>query len=220
MFGVNALAQAPKTEGTAAAPANPSESPVEASPSASPEVQTFTVEQLEIPAGLDAETLGKTIVADRWSEWINAGATDSLADVKFEANESWDVLLPKIADQNEKAFTDALYVPGWQSDDNLKADVDMLHSANLSTLRWYVTTAWSEKSQNQEGFRSWLTVQSVQELEDHVDETRTIEVKYSNNTNSDKNEGPAPDAGGILTITTKEVDGKEKITEVHVRSGS
>lgn len=222
VFGVNALNQAPKTEPTAAAPADPSETPAEASPPASPEVQTFTAEQLEIPAGLDAETLGKTIVADRWSEWLNAGATNELRWAAHDVNESWDEFLPKMVDNNREVFADALYVPGWQSNENLLKDITTTRNANLANLQWYVATAWSgdQKPQNKEGYRSWLTVELVQELEDHVDETRTIEVTYSNANNSTMNDGPAPDPGGIFTITTKVVDGKEKIAEVHLRSRS
>lgn len=220
VFGVNALAPNPGSEPTATAAADPSETPAEADPSATAETDALTVERLEIPAGLDAETLGKTIVEDRFSEWVNAAAEDSLLDRAIDAGTGWDTLLPQIADENKEVFADALFESGWTTDAEVVHDVDSLRDTNLSTLQWYVSTAWSgdEKPENEEGFREWMTVDGVTELSNDGT-TRTIEVASTYHDNSDKNSAPAPQTseGGTWTITTTVVNGTEKITALTVQ---
>jgi hypothetical protein len=223
VFGVNALNQAPKSEPVATAPADPSEPTAEPAPvpveTASPETDNLTVENLEVPAGLDAQTLGTVLVEDRFTQWYNAGAVNELNDTKFEANKPWDVLLSEIVDKNKSVFADALYVDDWETNPVLAQDVEGASQGNLSVLQNYVDTQWSgdEKPENKEGYRVWSTVDNVTELQNDGT-SRTIEVSYENYSNSDLNEGPAPSReSGTYTITTTVVNGMEKISNITLR---
>lgn len=209
---------------SATSPSNSANDPKATTPATeqttTPENGELTVKKVEIPAGLSAEELGKTIVEGRWSDWVNAGASDQLRYDRLKANESWGEYLPKVADNNTSIFESALYEDNWQSNPNLVTNVTNSASANLAVLKWYVTTAWSgdEKPQNKEGFRSWMTVDKVTEVDDGDNDntTRTVEVAYTNKTNGNMNEGPKldPNDKGVWTISTKTVNGVEKITNV------
>lgn len=218
-LGISAANQPPQSEPVPTSPAETPGADTETQNPAPVETNELTVEQLEIPAGLDAETLGKTIVEERFSDWVNAGADDSLMDKAIDAGEGWDTLLPKIADENEQVFAAALFESGWETDANDTHDVNSFRDTNLSILQWYVATAWSgdEKPENIEGFRSWMTVDEVTEISSDGT-TRTIDVAYTDHDNSDKNSAPAPQReGGVWTITTTIENGHEKITDLTVR---
>lgn len=216
VIGVNNLNQPPKEEPVPTAPADP----VETDPGTPAPVETEVpvANELEIPAGLDAESLGIAIVEDRWSEWNNAGKELDLQTLRYEANESWDDFLPKIAEENKEAYIKALYVDDWENNPNLVRDIENAYKANVSTLEWYVTTAWSgdEVPENKEGFKFWMTVESVKEVSSTAD-TRTIEVTYLNHDNTDLNNAPKIEKeGGVWSITTQVVDGVEKIVDSEV----
>jgi hypothetical protein len=181
--------------------------------------ELLPVEALEIPAGLDAEELGTMIVADRFTKWGNAGAEDSLLQESMDRNLGWDTLIPEKVSENRKIFADALYVEGWEQNTQLRTYVDGSSKANENTLKWYTSTQWNgeEKPENIEGYKVELTVDGVQEVESD-DTSRTIEVAYTNHTNSDLNRGPEPETqGGIYTITLEDVNGTEKIADISVK---
>jgi hypothetical protein len=227
--GYSTMNNTPKPQPVATAPGEPLP---EATPSIEPSQPTpveseapvsggelLSVEALEIPTGLDAEELGTMIVADRFTKWGNAGAVDSLLQESMDRNLGWDTLIPEKVSENRKIFADALYVEGWEQNTQLRTYVDGSSKANENTLKWYTSTQWNgeEKPENIEGYKVELTVDGVQEVESD-DTSRTIEVAYTNHTNSDLNRGPEPETqGGIYTITLEDVNGTEKIADISVK---
>lgn len=223
VLGLNKMNEAPEAVPTAAAPADPSEAAPTPEATITPEAVPVTVESLEIPAGLDAETLGKTLVGDRFSAWANAGASAELRMDRLEANQSWDAFLPTVVEQNKAVFAEALFVPGWQQDDKLVSFVDGSGRANLSILSAYVGTAWNsdEVPANKEGYRQWEEVQSVTEVPDADpnDNTRTLDVTVVTKDNAKNNTVTSPLNGSATTytVTVEQIDGKEKISKVSLR---
>ena len=211
--------------------ANPTETPSATSTSTpdttpSPEVTQspeaeLSVEKLRVPTGLDAETLGKTIVEDRFDAWDNAGANDSLLARIKKAGLAWGEFLPIVAKENAQIFADALYIDGWQSNDNLSNYVKGEEETNLATLDAYKSTAWNkdEHPENIEPYRQWSTVESVIELGSSGGDERTLEITYTSHDNSDKNmiESNTRTGNNTFTITFKAVDGFEKIVSINIR---
>ena len=184
----------------------------------------LTVEQLEIPAGLSAEEVGELIVGDRFTEWLNAGANDTLLDryKQDEEHASWDEFLPYIAQENKNYFADALYISGWEDNPQLVQYVNGSIEGNTQILRAYVATAWNQDTypENVEPYRQWLEVQSVVELpNDTQDNTRTIEISYKSEDNTDKNviESKLDGSIEVYTITLTTVGETEKISDISVR---
>ena len=186
----------------------------------SPEAE-LSVEKLRVPTGLDAETLGKTIVEDRFDAWDNAGANDSLLARIKKAGLAWGEFLPIVAKENAQIFADALYIDGWQSNDNLSNYVKGEEETNLATLDAYKSTAWNkdEHPENIEPYRQWSTVESVIELGSSGGDERTLEITYTSHDNSDKNmiESNTRTGNNTFTITFKAVDGFEKIVSINIR---
>ncbi len=218
VMGINAAAEAPQSQPTAEAPADPSapEAPTDSSPE-TPVSPELTVEQLEIPAGLSAEELGKLVVADRFTAWRNAGAREDLNKRSAAENIAWADLLPRMAGENRDLFAEALFVPDWQLDTNLSVVAEAFSDINLNTLEGYVATEWSQdtKPENIEGYRSWYTVDSSRELS-KSDSERIVEVKWSLHDNSDLNtRDPLKVTAGTYTMTFRTVDNVEKMVALN-----
>ena len=135
-----------------------------------PEVayETYTVEELQIPAGLSDEEFGRLVVEDRLTKWVNAGANEGLLTRMEEEGLTWEELLPKIADENRDLFVEALIEPSWRRDGNTQAtiwtsytseSIERLREWNLSVLRSYVATQWSDSPEDNEGYRVSLHVE-------------------------------------------------------------
>lgn len=130
--------------------------------------ETYTVEELQIPAGLSDEEFGRLVVEDRLAKWVNAGANEGLLTRMEEEGLTWEELLPKIADENRDLFVEALIEPSWRRDGNTQAtiwtsytseSIERLREWNLSVLRSYVATQWSDSPEDKEGYRVSLHVE-------------------------------------------------------------
>ncbi len=210
-------------DGTAPTPDDKATNQPSEAPSPTPEIKVPTIEQLEIPSGLDPEAVGKLIIEDRLSGWSNASAENDLLQYSIDKNESWDTLIPELAEKNAEVYGPALFGPDYKNGQYInQKDVDNFKLVNETTLKWYVATQWShdQKPDNKEGYRQWMTVNSVEQLNDGNpnDDTRTILVNYTDHSNSDKNEGPAPQReGGQWTFELKNVGNHEIITAMSVK---
>lgn len=139
--------------------------------------ETYTVEELQIPAGLSDEEFGRLVVEDRLAKWVNAGANEGLLTRKEEEGLTWDELLPIIADENRDLFVEALINPadGWRTGGGAGASnylwgqhtqdsIDRLREWNLQTLQAYVETQWSDDPEDTEGYRTWWQVEGYGEV--------------------------------------------------------
>lgn len=174
----------------------------------------LTIEQVEIPAGLDAQTLG-TMLLDRYDDWSNAGTDDSLTEEVRGIG--WDALFAKVTEENKAIYANALFVEGWESNPTLSSAVEAQTRTNYGTLQQFALTAWSDDEANKEGYENWLeAVAPIKEFP--IDSTsRTLEISYQNNSNSDMNLGPdASIDKGIITVTLTNADGTEKISDINI----
>lgn len=175
------------------------------------------VAALEIPAGLDKDELATTFVADRLTQWLNAGCEDSLSEDTI--GQTWDEALPLIAEENAKLFSEALFIEGWEQEtaNYLPDAVDAFRDLNLNTLNGYVSTQWSDKPENIEGFKSWYTVNSVNETSNRNykgDRVRRLYIAGTQHWNDDKNVYDTSSWYKTYNITVDfyEVDGIAKVS--------
>ena len=211
-------------EKPAEAPANTSEpvdpvEPVEPAPveePTTPEVDTISVEALEIPAGLNAEELAKVIVEDRFTDWDNASATQNLFNKVIEENKSWNELLPEIAAQNRDIFAESLYVSGWEQDPELAQNVEAKAESNLAVLGNYVQTAFKTDGPAVEAYYIDTVVKSASESSGENGE-RILTIDVGQTDNREQNQITTTelrDARYIITLI--EENGKEKIANIEV----
>ena len=195
----------------------------EATPSSTPEATKtpeLTVESLRIPAGLDADTLGKLIVEDRFTAWDNAGADKGLLDRSMKANLGWDEYLPQIADQNKAIFGQALFGDNWEDIPGMTGLSNALRNSNLETLKRYVETAWDSEThpEDKEAFREWETVDKI-DSGPNADGSRTFRMETTLHDNTDMNRIPHFTGSGkrIYQLTVMPVDGSEQITSITIQ---
>ncbi len=188
-------------------------------PEADSESQTGTiaelipsVDELRIPAGLEGEPLASTIL-ERITAWENAGASEALRELRSGANESWETFLPKVAESNRDTFAEALLGEGWQTDAELSRIADLFEYGNLAILQAYVATAWSgdEEPENIEGYRSWKTLNSAEQV------GQTLTIDYSIRDNSDNNTiPPLSRTGGVYEINVRYEESATLLTSFDV----
>ncbi len=173
-----------------------------------------------IPAGLDAQSVADAVVEGAVNSWVNAGANDSLRDRLLASDDAFDTVLAVIAAENAVTVTENLFTAGWESMDSLVSLATGAEKSNFETLQWYQATAWNdEEPENIEGYRSWMEVEAVRELDDGDGDasTRTILVDYTNHTNSDKNVGPDPQrSGGTLEFAVVSDGTQERLSRFEV----
>lgn len=129
----------PSTSTSAEATPTPEETRV-----ASPEYEAPSVEALEIPAGLSDEEVGELIV-ERLTTWNNAGATDYLRDrVLDDPEASWESVLTEVTEANKVSFADAMFVDGYEADENLNQFVNGFAQINYGTLDVFKSTEWND----------------------------------------------------------------------------
>lgn len=220
-----ALALAPLLALTACASESTGEDapePVETTsvaPDPEPAFQGASPEDYIIPAGLDAQTLGTEIVEGALTDWANAGGNNTLRDRIRASDESREVVTAEVAAENRVVVVDTLFIPGWESIDSLVSFASGGETSNEETIRWYAATAWtSEEPKNVEGYRAWMEVEAVREVDDGdgAAATRTILVDYTNHANTDKNVGPEPQrAGGTIELHVTSDGTQERLTYVN-----
>ncbi|MEV7769908.1 hypothetical protein [Microbacterium sp. NPDC086615] len=190
VFGVNALNTAPKSEPTAAAPANPSDTAPspngEASPdaAANPEALPITTEAYEISGELSPEQAVTTFVNDRLSPWSMAGATQET--IEGHATNLSDEYTKAIAAENAKVIADALFVPGWQSNEKLRNYVAFEQRNNAGALEMWYLTSESGLPQDREPYTRSVTVEDVTVISDEGD-SAVLSVDVAEHDNADKN---------------------------------
>lgn len=183
--------------------------------------QEQLIASLEIPTGLDTETLANTIVADRLTKWLNAGAEDSLLDDSMKANEGWATYLPKVAQENADVYTQALFVDDWEQHTDLVQEANNDQSFNLGVLQRYVNTAWNSDAhpENKEAFKTWFTIDSVSEGDTGTNRTLSIKCTYHNNSGMNDVTDEKPETKYTYTITVSDVNGTEKISAMYEIAG-
>lgn len=180
--------------------------------------------ELEIPAGLNTEDLGKAFV-DRLNTWMNAGS--NIQEINDESLEAFSDNVPTSDFVTAKAkefapyFTDSLLVSDWQDRPDLVNLQDALSRLNAHNLELNLKT----NSTNSDDVEPWLytsTFEAARELSSS-DGVRVVEIDIIDSNNADKNrvgEAFAQDEAVITipksmwTLTFTVEDGIEKISAV------
>ena len=204
--------------------ANPPDRSSDSAPTASPSPEStgteFTVESLEIKTGLDAETLGKTLIEDRFTDWLNAGADQETMNAWLDFNGTFEDFLPTIINPISKTFTQALFIPNYRDsplDADLQSSIDGSIRANSATVGWFISTLHSDKPEDLEPYRQWTTVDAVEELPNDVTGNRTLRIDYTDHSNADRNTAnPLTMTQGTYEVTFQSINGTEKIAAISV----
>ncbi len=224
VMGLNAAnqAEAPSTQPTAEAPADPSEPSPEAPASAE-----LTVEQVEIQAGLSAEQVGQTII-ERFDDWQNAGTNDPAIWNEWRSMPlemtTGEFVVGK-AEAFGAVYAQALYVDGWEAQEDLVRNYDFGVRTNANTLEMNLKTSNpTDNPEDLQGFQRNIKFESAREVS-IGDGTRVIEIDFSESNNADQNragEAFGPETAtfgqptGRFTMTLVTVNGVERIAQTAV----
>lgn len=180
-----------------------------------PESYLPSREEIEIPAGLDAEAFAQAFI-EKQNNWLNEGNEDILVDRSIEANAEWTEFSTIVTKENAAVYAAALLGDEWESNPDVAPYVEKMQLANEGIMRFYVTTAWNrdQHPENIEGYYYIRSVESVRIINSSETE-RTIEISYKNIDNTDKNSHePYLSSGGTLLITSSVVGDTEIITKI------
>jgi hypothetical protein len=191
VFGVNSLNAAPKSDPTAGAPANPSDTAPSPSGEASPDAATnrealpITTEAYEISGDLSPEQAVTTFVNDRLSPWSMAGATEETVSGYVSAGGSSDYIRA-VAAKNADVIADALFMPGWKFDDKLRDYVAFEQQNNAGALEMWVLTSGSALPQDREPYTRSVTVDDVA-VKSAEGNSAVLSVDVTEHDNADQN---------------------------------
>jgi len=196
----------------------------EIQPSAEPVVENGekSIEQLinetKIESGLSAEVYTKTLLEDRIPNWILGGSNEEYFNEKTAVTSDDYVIETRIAEEQSNINTNALFVPGWQSNQNLVNINDFYTEYNIGAKIDWLRAHDFEGSLGTPDWEEGMVVEMTEVLEE-TDEGRTIytagyqtnnaaETSNSKSVNA-KNNG----ASWNYTITTTVIDGHEYVSD-------
>ncbi|MBX3077737.1 MAG: hypothetical protein KF692_00675 [Cryobacterium sp.] len=221
--GGTAAVLTPQSQSAPEVPVDPTETPTI---SPSPEVTQspkaeFTVQSLEIPTGLDSEALGKALIEDRITKWLNAGANQETMTLWINYSGTLDEFVPTIVDPNTEIIRKALFIEDYKNsplDSNIDGVIDGISIVNSIVIKNYIATVASDNPNNKEAYRQWYTVDSVNELKSNTPGSRNLVINYTEHSNSDKNIAkPLPITTGYYKITVQDDgNGHEKISAIEL----
>ena len=172
----------PRGSGTpvATAPVNPGENIAQ-------NEKQLTVASLEIPSTSSPDQLGKIVVQERLTQWVEAGQTEAnmTAWIKNRLPEI-DFIHNTITDKVGDTFADAIFVQNWRENPVLKKWVDARKEDNASTLMLWFRTYKSGKSLDVEPYTSNFTEDSSTVVSEGAD-TVTVTTLGTLHDNASKN---------------------------------
>jgi hypothetical protein len=219
IFAGIAANQAPQSQPTAEASADPSQEAIDKNEPLPSEAA------LEIPAGLSAQEVGTTLI-ERYDTWNNAGSNNQTI-IDDWLNSPDDVstgdYVTARAQEYAKTFAAALYIPDWDAPGlhpDLVKDDNAQVAINANTLEDNLKTS-DPSNGDIEPYRNILTVDAVRQTSSG-DGTRVIEVDYTQSSNADQNRvgeefGAGAASSGTYVFTLVTVDGTERIAAVTIR---
>ncbi|KAB1658157.1 hypothetical protein [Pseudoclavibacter sp. CFCC 11306] len=175
------------------------------------------IKEIEIPAGLTATEWANQFV-DRLNKWDMAGANEDYYQNVLKANipvSEKDQIRSKLAEMNKVLYTDALFVPNWETNQRLvNASQFKATGGTLALIhQWAIN-----HNEDQPDYEQSTSVTKVQVLkEDPSSGTRTIQVTgIEHNNGNEVNRDAAGTAANnglefTRTWTTQIVDGTERI---------
>lgn len=166
---------------------------------------------------MSPEQQAKTLIEDGLGKWEIAGATPENQDKWISATDSLSYL-NQLAAENTKLRTQALFIPDWESHDDLSQYVHATERNNASSLEDYFKTYRSYNEQDKEPYTNGMSVQKIEVVNQDTD-TITLLVHATEFNNSAKNRIATLDPGQlkingnrvIFTVTLKTIDGVQKI---------
>lgn len=184
--------------------------------------EQLTVEQLQIPAGLEAQQVGQLII-ERFDSWQNAGTNDPAIYAEWRAagveNMSTGDFVTAKAEEFAAIYRSALYVEGYAYD-----SFDVAVNANTLELN-LLTSNPNMNPKDLEAYQRNVSFDAAREVSSEGTPgqdgyTRVIEVDYTESNNADRNRA-GEDFGqetasfgtpkGTYTLTLVTQNGTEKI---------
>lgn len=227
IMGLNAASEAPSTQPTAEAPADPS-APL--SPETDKNEPLPSELELEIPAGLSAEEVGALII-DRYDAWNNAGGNNQqIIDGWHDRPESMSTgdYVAARAQEYSSYFAGALYVEGWDTPGlypDLVKNFEVHVGMNTYTLEQNLKTSDPDSHGDEAPYRLSNALDGAREVSKDGD-TRVIAIDFTESSNASQNR-VGEELGGdnavqvprwtyVVTLVT--VDGTERIAAIDLAS--
>lgn len=211
----------------------PAEDPQEQdSPTVEAPAKSFEelVNERKIEAGLSAEEFAKTLFEDRWVGWLTPLDKEAFYEEHYGADgkEAISAVEQQYAAENTKIFTNALFIPGWESVPSLSAQAaQQADRAKVDLGMWARARYYDEEIQIDDEYPEYdvgMVVERVEVLQEDAEAgTRTLLVAgYETNNITETsivNEAPesfAQNNGSPwgLTVKTTVIDGVEYVTEI------
>ena len=177
----------------------------------------YTVEELEIEAGLSDEELGRTLM-QRLEAWENAEAPeDDNAELYQRGMKvGRDQAIEDLAEQNKQIFTDALMTDGWEDSVAASDFVDYMKQRNKKTIEGAnasvgakepipVDTYTYRSAETLENWKPELPVEGIS-----YDRVLQVEYTWENL----KLDGSATDVRAIFVLNTE--GDQERIVQVRI----
>lgn len=219
--------QAPeKPQQTTEAPAEePAEPTVEAPAKSFEEL----VNERKIEAGLSAEDYARTLIEERFVAWLTPIDKETFyAEHRgADGKEAIRAVEQRYAAENTKIFTNATFIPGWESVPSLSAQA--AHTTDVASVdlgMWARARYYDEEIQIDDEFPEYqvgMVVERVEVLQDDTEAgTRTLLVAgyETNNITETSIANEAPESFArvngspwTFTVKTEVIDGVEYVTE-------
>ncbi len=192
--------------------------------------QEYTVENLEVKAGLSAEEWAQQVFADHYTEWEMAGATPGLHEEMVSDPGTTDAsgtttlhgsqyFADQAAAKYTPIFAEALFVPMNAGNTGLAAYISREQQGEASNVNNWLATYKSGDARDVEPFRYWITVTDATQLS-ATPEMRIIRVDGVEHDNSAENRVGKEDVDQLngatfsFTVQTTIADGVEKIANI------
>ena len=175
----------------------------------------YTVEELEIEAGLSDEELGRTLM-QRLEAWENAEAPEDDNARMYKLSYGRDESIEYLAEQNKQIFTDALMTDGWEDSVAASDFVDYMKQRNKKTIEGAnasvgakepipVDTYTYRSAETLENWKPELPVEGIS-----YDRVLQVEYTWENL----KLDGSAADTRAIFVLSTE--GDQERIVQVRI----
>jgi hypothetical protein len=180
VFGITAANQPPKNQPVATASGDPTPEAT----SSTPETE-LSVASLEIPSSVAPEKAASMVEQD-FAQWQMAGAKDATYKDNLNYDGTTIDFAREIAAKNTPIFSEALFVPTWQSDSQLAGRVQGEQANNAARLESWLMTYKSGDPADKEVYKYWSTVDST-DVTASTPTSASVDVTTTEHNNSAKN---------------------------------
>lgn len=191
-----------------------------------------TVESIELSSDLlsDPNALAKALIDDRFTDWLNAGATEEILEAKVNENDKSFTdgsqaetdFATQTAAKYDPIYIDALFADGSESKEIIAKYIANMTQIHKQTVIMYCRTSFpGSHPEDKEPYVITKKAIKVDNFVKNQDGTYTITIEQSTSDNSDQNRATQlfSDHGeieskGTISYTIIDVNGHLKITDI------